>query len=89
MSVQNPAWDRILQLKQYFPVGRRWVRRNLTEQEYVYAHVLTSKDGNGGGVDKPDGEHAWGFKFGTLIAVTACWSDDPSATMSGLDVQGE
>ena len=82
------AWDRILQLKQYFPVGRGWVLRNLTKQEYVYAHVLTSKDGNGGGIDKPVGEHAWGFNFGTLIAVRTCWSDDPSATMLGLDVRG-
>jgi len=56
--------------------------------QYVYADVLTSKHGDGGGQDRPDAEHEWGFTFGTVVAVSTCWSDDPSASMCGLDVRG-
>ena len=81
-------WVKILQYKKYFPAGRRWVLRNLTQKECVYVHILTSKHGYGGGVDEPDGEHALGFSLGTLIAVWTAWSDNPSSSMSGLDVRG-
>lgn len=81
-------WRRILKIKKYFPPRRLWVLRNLTTMEYVYADVLTSKHGYGGGPDCPDAEHRWGFTFGTLIAVNTCWSDDSSASMSGWCPRG-
>ncbi|KAF8418615.1 hypothetical protein EV426DRAFT_618886 [Tirmania nivea] len=84
----NLPWQRILKIKKYFPPGRNWVLRNLTTLEYVYVHVLTSKDGYGGGLDSPDAAHEWGFTIGTLVAVRTCWSDDSSAGMSGLEVRG-
>ena len=96
----NPAPDRVLMLgyslfypvvRRYFPAGHRWVLRNLTQQEFVYAGVFNSHldSGHLGGFrNRPDGRHDWGFDLGTLIAVRTCWSDDPGAFMAGLDVRG-
>ncbi|KAF8456719.1 hypothetical protein BGX38DRAFT_1162836 [Terfezia claveryi] len=81
-------WRRILEIKKYFPPRRQWVLRNLTTMEYVYAGVLTSKHGYGGGPDCPDAQHKWGFTLGTLVVVNTCWSDDPSANMTCLDTRG-
>ena len=73
----------------YFPHGRRWVLRNLTKKEYVYAHAFTSDSGRGGGIDRPHARHEWGFSLGTLIVVRTCWSDQEDSSMEGLDVQGK
>jgi len=81
-------WERILEIRKYFPPGRRWVLRNLTTKEYVYAHVFTSLDGKGGGQDRPDATSLWGYSLGTLVFVNTCWSDDDSAAMFGLNVRG-
>ncbi|KAF8446917.1 hypothetical protein BGX38DRAFT_1330611 [Terfezia claveryi] len=82
-------WRRVLEIKKYFPSGQHWLLRNLTAMEYVYASVLSSKNGLGGGLDRPDAAHEWGFTLGTVVAVNTCWSDDPSAAMFGLDVRGK
>ncbi|RPB23415.1 hypothetical protein L211DRAFT_882343 [Terfezia boudieri ATCC MYA-4762] len=82
-------WRRVLEIKKYFPYGQHWVLRNLTTMEYVFARVLSSKDGQGGGLDRPDAAHEWGFTLGTVVAVNTCWSDDSSAAMFGLDVRGK
>ena len=82
-------WQRILRIRKYFPPGRYWVLRNLTTMEYVYAHVLTSEDGHGGGLDMPDAQHKWGFDLGTVVVVNTCWSDYPSEGRFGLNVCGQ
>jgi len=62
--------------------------RNHTTKEYVYAHVFTSKDGTGGGLDRPDAKAILGYTLGTLVVVNTCWSDNNSASMLGLNVRG-
>ena len=78
----------ILGVRKIFPPWRRWVLRNLTTKEYVYAHVFTSRNGRGGGYDSPDTRSPLKFDIGTLIFVNTCWSDDESAAMTGLNVRG-
>jgi len=62
--------------------------RNHTTKEYVYAHVLTSRDGTGGGLDRPDAKDVWGYTLGTLVVMNTCWSDSENTAMFGLDVRG-
>jgi len=62
--------------------------RNHTAMEYVYAHVFTSTDGKGGGLDSPDAIDVWGYTLGTLVVVNTCWSDDDSTSMFGLKLGG-
>ena len=82
-------WGRVLKVSRFFPPGRRWVLRNLTTREYVYAHVLTSEDGSGGGPDRPDAAHPWGFTLGTVVAVNTCWYDHPIRHVLGWEVHGK
>jgi len=79
--------ENILKMDKYFPPGRRWVLRNHTTKENVYAHVFTSRDGTGSGDDSPDARSILGFSLGTLVFVNICWSDDDCTSMYGLDVR--
>ena len=81
-------WRSILKIKKYFPPERHWMLRNHTTKEYVYAHVLTSRDGTGGGLDRPDAKDVWGYTLGTLVVMNTCWSDSENTAMFGLDVRG-
>ena len=84
-----PPWRRILKIHHFFPPGHRWILRNLTTREYVFAYVLTSEDEHGGGSDKPDATHPWGFTLATVIAVNTCWSDDPLGNSAGVEMHGK
>lgn len=57
--------------------------------EYVFSRVLSSKDVQGGGLDRPDAAHELGFTLGTVVTVNTCWSDDSSGAMFGQDVHGK
>lgn len=88
LDVISPAWNKLFELEHYFPTGRHWVLRNHTKQIYVYAHILTSRFGQGGGEDKPNAEHQRGYGLGTLVAVKTRWTDHPQPYM-GMDMRGE
>lgn len=77
-------------IRRYCPLGGRWILRNLTKREYVYAYVLASKAGNGvDGVDHPLACHELGFDLGTLIAVRTMWSSVGDWMMPQLDFPGK
>ena len=73
----------------YFPEGQGWVLRNLTKKEYVSASLFSSIDGCSENIDEPGATHAWGWDFGTLIAIKTSWSDTYCAFVTGLDEHGD
>ncbi|KAI5781613.1 hypothetical protein DFH27DRAFT_581127 [Peziza echinospora] len=80
----------VLTLTRYYPAGRGWALRNLTKKHYVYAVVLSSMDGcGGGGVDRPDAVHQYGFSLGTLVSIMTCWSDDDPGYPVGVKHQAD
>ena len=85
------TWKSVFRTRRYFPYHRRWVLRNLTAKEYVYAWAFTSVDGKGGGggYDDPSARSPWHFTLGTLVAVNTCWADFDCNDACGLNVRGK
>lgn len=84
--------NRFPPVDRYFPEGQRWLLRNLSKREFVYAAVLSSNTGLGiedGGQDCPYATNFLGFDLGALVAARTCWSSERARDTRCLDVWGQ